>query len=115
MQVVRTIAAGALALMSAAAQGQAYPAKPIRIVVPFAAAVDDHQTRNAQFLVKADAARLIPENELTPQRLAAELKALMVAGRDKLLSMAERAREEAIVDADVRLADACIAAAGGVR
>jgi tripartite-type tricarboxylate transporter receptor subunit TctC len=37
MLVVRSIAVGALALMSAAAQGQAYPIKPIRIVVPFAA------------------------------------------------------------------------------
>ncbi|MGH8666201.1 MAG: Bug family tripartite tricarboxylate transporter substrate binding protein [Burkholderiales bacterium] len=37
MSVVRSIAVCALALMSAAAQGQAYPTKPIRIVVPFAA------------------------------------------------------------------------------
>ena len=101
--------AGALTVSELAAAGLG------AVFVPFAAAVDDHQTRNAQFLVKADAARLIPENQLTPQRLAAELKGLFTAGRDKLLSMAERAREEAIVDADVRLADACIAAAGGLR
>jgi tripartite-type tricarboxylate transporter receptor subunit TctC len=37
MLVVRSIAVCALALMSAAAQGQAYPTKPIRIIVPFAA------------------------------------------------------------------------------
>jgi UDP-N-acetylglucosamine--N-acetylmuramyl-(pentapeptide) pyrophosphoryl-undecaprenol N-acetylglucosamine transferase len=101
--------AGALTVSELAAAGLG------AVFVPFAAAVDDHQTRNAQFLVKADAARLIPEKELTPQRLSAELKGLFVAGREKLLSMAERAREEAIIDADVRLADACIAAAGGVR
>jgi tripartite-type tricarboxylate transporter receptor subunit TctC len=37
MSVVRSIAVCVLALMSAAAQGQVYPTKPIRIVVPFAA------------------------------------------------------------------------------
>jgi len=37
MLVMRTIAVCALALASAAASGQSYPTKPIRIVVPFAA------------------------------------------------------------------------------
>jgi UDP-N-acetylglucosamine--N-acetylmuramyl-(pentapeptide) pyrophosphoryl-undecaprenol N-acetylglucosamine transferase len=83
------------------------------VFVPFALAVDDHQTRNAQFLVKADAGVLIAEKELTPQRLAAELKSLFGAGRERLSNMAKNARAQAIVDADVRLADACVAAAGG--
>ena len=83
------------------------------VFVPFAAAVDDHQTRNAQFLVLADAAVLIPESELTPQRLANELEKLFTAGRDRLQKLASNARAQAIVDADVRLADACIAVAGG--
>ena len=59
---------GALTVSEIAAAG--LPA----IFVPFAAAVDDHQTRNARFLVDADAAVLIPEAELTPQRLASELR-----------------------------------------
>lgn len=83
------------------------------LLVPFAAAVDDHQTRNAQFLVDAHAAVLLPEAELTPQRLAAELGRLLEQGRDYLSRMAQNARARAIVDADVRIADACAALAGG--
>ena len=55
---------GALTVSEIAAAG--LPA----IFIPFGAAVDDHQTRNARFLVDAQAAVLIPEGELTAQRLA---------------------------------------------
>ena len=99
--------AGALTVSELAAAGLG------AIFVPFAAAVDDHQTHNARYLADVDAARVVAESELTPTRLAAELKALLVPGRARLLQMAERAREQAIADADVRLAEACIAAAGG--
>ena len=98
---------GALTVSELAAAG--LPA----LFVPFGAAVDDHQTRNARFLVDAHAATLIPEAELTPPRLADELRKLLGAGRGALAAMAERARALAITDADVKLADACIAAAGG--
>lgn len=81
------------------------------IFVPFAAAVDDHQTRNAEFLVNAHAGLLIPESELTPVRLANELQTLVAAGREKLKDMAVNARALAITDADQRLADACVAVA----
>ena len=100
---------GALTVAEVAAAGVA------AVFIPFAAAVDDHQTRNAQFLVDAGAGRIVPERELTPARLAAELAELFNAGRTRLAAMASNARRVAIVDADVRLADACIAAAGGVR
>jgi UDP-N-acetylglucosamine--N-acetylmuramyl-(pentapeptide) pyrophosphoryl-undecaprenol N-acetylglucosamine transferase len=83
------------------------------VFVPFAAAVDDHQTRNAQFLVNADAGVVIVESELTPQRMAQELEMLFKGGRERLLSMAQNARAQATLDADVRLADACVAVAGG--
>ena len=56
---------------------------------------------------------LIAEHELTPPRLANELQALLAGGRPRLLEMAGKARALAITDADVRLADACIAAARG--
>ena len=36
------------------------------VLVPFPAAVDDHQTRNAEFAVRAGAAVLLPESGLTP-------------------------------------------------
>jgi UDP-N-acetylglucosamine--N-acetylmuramyl-(pentapeptide) pyrophosphoryl-undecaprenol N-acetylglucosamine transferase len=100
---------GALTVSEIAAAG--LPA----IFVPFAAAVDDHQTRNAMFLVDAHAAVLIPESDLTPVRLSDELQALLNAGRSRLAEMATRARSLAKIDADVRLADACVAVAGGAR
>lgn len=84
------------------------------IFVPFAAAVDDHQTLNARFLVDAQAGISIAERDLTPERLAQELNKLLSGGREQLKAMALRARSVAITDADVRLADACVAAAGGV-
>ena len=76
------------------------------ILVPFPAAVDDHQTFNAQYLVREGAAVLIADRDLTPARLAAELKTLC-AGRGKLLAMAERARLVAKPDAAQQLASAC--------
>ncbi len=99
--------AGALTVAELAAAG--VPA----MLVPFPAAVDDHQTRNARYAVSAGAAVLLPESELTPVSLAAQLRALLEAGRPRLLEMATAARATAITDADERLADACIAAAGG--
>lgn len=98
---------GALTVSELAAAGLA------AVFVPFAAAVDDHQTHNARFPVAADAGVLIPEAELTPLRLANELRALFEAGRSRLAEMATNARSIALTDADVRLADACVAAAGG--
>ena len=99
--------AGALTVSELAAAGVA------SLLVPFPAAVDDHQTHNAQFLVAAGAAQLIQEKELTPQRLADALKVLCMHGRAELLSMAERARSCARIDADSRIAEACLALVGG--
>jgi UDP-N-acetylglucosamine--N-acetylmuramyl-(pentapeptide) pyrophosphoryl-undecaprenol N-acetylglucosamine transferase len=82
------------------------------ILVPFPAAVDDHQTRNAEYAVRAGAARLLPESGLTPVSLAATLRELLEQGRPRLEQMAHAARRSAIVDADVRLAEACLQAAG---
>ena len=97
---------GALTVAELAAAG--LPA----VLVPFPAAVDDHQTRNAEHVVRAGAALLLPESGLTPGSLAAMLRDLLEAGRPKLAAMAAAARRTAILDADERLADACIAAAG---
>ena len=84
------------------------------VLVPFPAAVDDHQTVNAQYLVREGAAVLIADRELTPERLAAEL-ASCAQGRGKLLAMAERARLRARKPraAEELAADAAHAAAGG--
>ena len=93
--------AGALTISELSAVGVA------AILVPFPAAVDDHQTANAQFLVREGAAVLIADRDLTPARLAAELKVLC-QGRGKLLAMAERARLVAKPRAAEELAAACI-------
>ena len=77
------------------------------ILVPFPHAVDDHQTRNAQYLVRENAAVLIPDRELTAERLASELQRLCV-GRGKLLAMAERARLLAKPRAAEELAASCL-------
>lgn len=93
--------AGALTVSELAAVGVA------AILVPFPAAVDDHQTFNAQFLVREGAAVLIADRDLTAERLAAELRELC-AGRGKLLAMAERARLVARPRAAEELAAACL-------
>lgn len=59
------------------------------ILVPFPHAVDDHQSANARFLVAQGAALLLPQSELTPQRLAQLLAGL---DRPRLLDMARKAR-----------------------
>lgn len=97
--------AGALTVSELAAAGVA------AIFVPFPAAVDDHQTRNARFLVERDAAVLLPERELTPTRLAGELERL-ATDRAALVRMAERARSLAKPTATAALAAATLAAGG---
>ncbi len=77
------------------------------VLVPFPAAVDDHQTYNAQYLVSEGAAVLIPDRELTAERLADELQHLC-SGRGKLVAMAERARLLAKPHAAEELAATCI-------
>jgi UDP-N-acetylglucosamine--N-acetylmuramyl-(pentapeptide) pyrophosphoryl-undecaprenol N-acetylglucosamine transferase len=92
--------AGALTVSELAAAGVG------ALFVPFAAAVDDHQTRNAAYLVKEGAALLISEADLTAERLADAL-APLCQGRGKLIAMAERARLMAKPQATAQLAAAC--------
>lgn len=80
------------------------------VLVPYPNAVDDHQAQNAQYLVRAEAAVLIPDRELTPERLATELQRLC-GGRGRLLAMAERARQLAKPRAADELAASCLALA----
>jgi UDP-N-acetylglucosamine--N-acetylmuramyl-(pentapeptide) pyrophosphoryl-undecaprenol N-acetylglucosamine transferase len=93
--------AGALTISELAAVGVG------AVLVPFPAAVDDHQTFNAQFLVREGAAVLIADRDLTPERLTATLGELC-AGRGKLLAMAERARLVARPRAAEELAAICL-------
>ena len=63
--------AGAITAAEVAAAGRA------AIFIPFGRATDSHQLRNAQEMVKAGAGRLIAEPELSPERLAKEIFALL--------------------------------------
>jgi UDP-N-acetylglucosamine--N-acetylmuramyl-(pentapeptide) pyrophosphoryl-undecaprenol N-acetylglucosamine transferase len=92
--------AGALTVSELAAVGVA------SVLVPYPNAVDDHQTFNAQFLVREGAAVLIADRDLTADKLATTLRELC-AGRGKLLAMAERARLVARPRAAEELAAAC--------
>jgi len=98
--------AGALTVSELAAAGLG------AILVPFPAAVDDHQTHNARYLTDAGAALLIADRDLEAERLSAEL-ARLCADRTTLLEMARRARSRAMPDATEKLARAVLAAAGG--
>ena len=61
------------------------------ILIPFPAATDDHQTRNAEALVQAGAAVLMKESELTPERLVATVRELL-SDKEKLTKMGEAAK-----------------------
>ena len=77
--------AGATTLAELSALGR--PA----VLVPFPAATDDHQTKNAQTLVAGGAAALIAERELTPERLTEVVRGLLSnAARRSVMSSAMR-------------------------
>ena len=73
-------------------------------LVPFPFAVDDHQTYNAKFLADAGAAKLLPQNEMNAQSLAAWICTLT---RSQLQTMAEKALSVAKPEATVRVAQVC--------
>jgi len=63
--------AGAITAAEIAAAGRA------AIFIPFGAATDSHQLRNAQEMARAGAGRVIPETELTAERLTKEIFSLL--------------------------------------
>lgn len=79
------------------------------LLVPLAAATDDHQTKNAEAMVRIGAARVLPERELTPDALSACI-AELTADRAQMLKMAQAARSARNIEAASRMADLCIAA-----
>jgi len=78
--------AGAITAAEVAAAGRA------AIFIPFGASTDSHQLRNAQEMVHAGAARLIPEPQLTAERLVQEIFSLLDQPR-QLESLAANARQ----------------------
>ena len=96
--------AGAITVAELSAAGVA------AILVPFPYAVDDHQSANARFLAERDAAILLPQAQLTPDRLAGLLRSL---DRARLLEMARKARALGKPDAARVVAERCMALAEG--
>ncbi|QKT03047.1 undecaprenyldiphospho-muramoylpentapeptide beta-N-acetylglucosaminyltransferase [Ectothiorhodospiraceae bacterium 2226] len=95
--------AGALTVAELAAAGVA------SALVPYPHAVDDHQTRNAAYLVAQGAGVLIPQDALDGERVAALLREYAgEAGRTRLLAMAEAARARALPDATARVVQHCL-------
>lgn len=90
--------AGATAVAELAAAGRA------AILIPFPGATDQHQLENARAMERAGAARVIVQPELTPERLAAEIRELM-ASPATLEKMETCARGLARPDAAARIAD----------
>jgi UDP-N-acetylglucosamine--N-acetylmuramyl-(pentapeptide) pyrophosphoryl-undecaprenol N-acetylglucosamine transferase len=93
--------AGALTLAELCAAGVG------SVLVPFPQAVDDHQTRNAEFLVERSAAVLLPQNDALAGQLTDVLRDLR-ADPARRLAMAEAARGLARPDAAARVADIVI-------
>ncbi len=74
------------------------------VLVPFAAAVDDHQTRNAEYLVERGAAVLLKQDETLATHLQGVLRELS-ENSARRMQMANAARALAKVDAAERIAD----------
>jgi len=76
---------GAITVAEVTASGRA------AIFIPFGASTDAHQTRNAAAMQDAGAARLLPQEELTPERLTTEIFTLLDQPR-RIREMEDRAR-----------------------
>ena len=81
------------------------------ILVPYPHAAADHQTANARWMVDAGAAVVVPDGELTAQRLGDEVDALL-GDPERLAAMAEASRGLARPDAASDIAREVLEAAG---
>jgi len=90
--------AGAMTIGELAAVGR--PA----ILVPFAAATNNHQEINARAVEKAGGAIVITEKELSPERLARAITELMT-NRERLAQMGTAAKTLAMPDATKNIVD----------
>ncbi|MBQ4833855.1 undecaprenyldiphospho-muramoylpentapeptide beta-N-acetylglucosaminyltransferase [Pseudoalteromonas sp. MMG010] len=92
--------AGALTVSEIAAAGK------MAVFVPFPHAVDDHQTANAQYLVNAKGALLMPQPMFNQETLVALLTPYL-ANPSLINEMAEKAKKLAILDATASVAKHC--------
>jgi UDP-N-acetylglucosamine--N-acetylmuramyl-(pentapeptide) pyrophosphoryl-undecaprenol N-acetylglucosamine transferase len=73
------------------------------ILIPYPHATADHQTTNARWMADGGAAVVIPDRELTPERLSGEVAELL-ADEDRLRQMSIAARRLAKPNAAQRIA-----------
>lgn len=76
------------------------------ILIPYPFAVDDHQTKNAQFMVEGGAAWLLQQSDLRPDVLAEMLSPLFLK-KGRLAMLSDAARKLAKVDATEQVAEEC--------
>jgi UDP-N-acetylglucosamine--N-acetylmuramyl-(pentapeptide) pyrophosphoryl-undecaprenol N-acetylglucosamine transferase len=81
------------------------------ILIPFPAAVDDHQTANARALTQIGGALLLPESQLNAERLAQSLRALLTTPSEALTEMGARSHRAAQPRTADTLADLCLGVA----
>jgi len=74
------------------------------LMIPFPLAADDHQRKNAEALESGGAAKMILQQDLTGERLAAEIKEL-ARTPEKITGMEKAARRMARGDAAVAVVD----------
>ena len=98
--------AGALTVSELAAAGLA------SFLVPLPHAIDDHQTRNAEFLAKQGAAVLLPQHATDADRLSAQLTEVLM-NKQRIKTMGEQARLLAQPDATQRVVAVCLEVARG--
>lgn len=73
------------------------------ILVPYPFAVDDHQTKNAMFLVKSEAAVIMQQSELSSKNLSKKI--IELSDQSILVAMGNNARKNAVLDAGDTIAD----------
>lgn len=83
------------------------------ILVPLPSATDDHQTANAREMARAGGARMIPQDEFTPEALARQIEAL-AEDPQALANAAARALSVGRPNAAKDLADLVERIAGGL-
>jgi len=68
------------------------------VLIPYPHATGDHQTTNARWMADAGAARVLPDAEVTPERLRAETDALLAAREEMAAASLALARPDAAAD-----------------
>ena len=99
--------AGALTIAELCAVG--VPA----LLVPYPGAVDDHQTANGRPMAEAGAALIIPEPELSPERLAG-LLCEWLQSRAELQQRGAKARALSMPESLNRITEICLEQAGAI-